>query len=92
MIKDDLNDSFELISQSNAQTESLATDRAKKMNDIFLEIEELRQNYPNTLNYFPNEIQSEKFLNTWTKKLTEKHDELEIEIERHKLSKELCLF
>ena len=85
LIKDELDESFDFIDlQTNAQNQAEAADKARKMNNYFLEIEALKQNYRKTHLYLPSDIQSEEFLTNWAKKINEKYDELEKDIEANK--------
>jgi hypothetical protein len=85
-LEDELDESIDFISQANVQTQSEATEKARKINNFFLEIEAIKQNYRKTSNYLPSEIKSDEFLSKWTNKINLKYDELERDIETNKLT------
>ena len=90
LIKKELDESFDFIDlQTNAQNQVEAADKARKMNNYFLETEAIKQNYRKTHMYLPNDIQSDEFLTSWAKKLNEKYDELEKDIEANKQTEDI---
>jgi hypothetical protein len=76
-----LDESFDFVSQANVQNQLEAIENARNMSAIFSEIEDIKKN-----NLKSFEIQSDEFLSKWANKLNEKYDDLENEIETHKLA------
>jgi len=80
----ELEEVFDFISKANVQKKSMASERAKKMNNNLLTIESVHQKYPKTNKYLPKEMVSAEYLINWKKRINLKYDNLEKEIESHK--------